>query len=227
MNNIIRNRYRGINEFKRGYLCHEYTVHSTLHLCQSQTVVKPMLVCKTTACKSGLSPCCFFLSCSYSDIVRTESIQCWASGSAGKPRASNVWFLTNLISLGLGSKPGCHCEEAAANRMSYGTAIFVVSLSVQSQLTFRSIISPPSSGSNKLSKIPEWKQVASRPWRWGRYVPAKRHLTFNGLHDVGSKKLLLFRLKLGGGQAWPFTWLTSVWTFRHNLLHRPALTDLL
>jgi hypothetical protein len=34
--------------------------------------------------------------------------------------------------------------------------------SVESQPTFRRNISPPSSGSNKPSKIPAWKQVASR-----------------------------------------------------------------
>jgi hypothetical protein len=60
--------------------------------------------------------------------------------------------------------------------------------SVESQPTFRRYISPQSSGSkNKLSKKPAWKQVASRafrPWRWRRYVPPKRRLTFNGLHGV-------------------------------------------
>jgi hypothetical protein len=57
-----------------------------------------------------------------------------------------------------------------------------------------------SSGSEyKPSKQPAWKQVASRalpsrlffawliirrPWRWRLYVPPKRWLAFNGLHDV-------------------------------------------
>jgi hypothetical protein len=31
-----------------------------------------------------------------------------------------------------------------------------------------------------------------RPWRWRRYVPPKRRLTLNGLHNVISQKLLLF-----------------------------------
>jgi hypothetical protein len=31
-----------------------------------------------------------------------------------------------------------------------------------------------------------------RPWRWRRYVPPKRQLTFNGLHGVISQKIALF-----------------------------------
>jgi hypothetical protein len=31
-----------------------------------------------------------------------------------------------------------------------------------------------------------------RPWRWWRYVPPKRRLTFNGLHGVISQKIVLF-----------------------------------
>jgi hypothetical protein len=31
-----------------------------------------------------------------------------------------------------------------------------------------------------------------RPWRWRRYVPPKRRLTFNGLHGVVSQKMVLF-----------------------------------
>jgi hypothetical protein len=31
-----------------------------------------------------------------------------------------------------------------------------------------------------------------RPWRLRRYVPPKRRLTFNGLHDVISQKVVLF-----------------------------------
>jgi hypothetical protein len=32
----------------------------------------------------------------------------------------------------------------------------------------------------------------SRPWRWRRYVPPKRLLTFNGLHGVISQKMVHF-----------------------------------
>jgi hypothetical protein len=32
----------------------------------------------------------------------------------------------------------------------------------------------------------------SLPWRWRRYVPPKRQLTFNGLHGVISQKTVLF-----------------------------------
>jgi hypothetical protein len=31
-----------------------------------------------------------------------------------------------------------------------------------------------------------------RPWRWRRYVPPKRRLTFNGLHSIMSQKMVLF-----------------------------------
>jgi hypothetical protein len=31
-----------------------------------------------------------------------------------------------------------------------------------------------------------------RPWRWRRYVPLKRQLTFNGLRGVISRKTVLF-----------------------------------
>jgi hypothetical protein len=31
-----------------------------------------------------------------------------------------------------------------------------------------------------------------RPWRWRRYVPPKRRLKLNGLHDVTSQKIILF-----------------------------------
>jgi hypothetical protein len=31
-----------------------------------------------------------------------------------------------------------------------------------------------------------------RSWRWARHVPAKRRLTFNGLHNVISRKIELF-----------------------------------
>jgi hypothetical protein len=31
-----------------------------------------------------------------------------------------------------------------------------------------------------------------RPWRWRRYIPPKRRLTFIGLHDVISQKMVLF-----------------------------------
>jgi hypothetical protein len=52
--------------------------------------------------------------------------------------------------------------------------------------------SPPFSGSNKPSKISAWKKVTMRwylarfirPWRWRRYVPPKRGLSFNGQHGV-------------------------------------------
>jgi hypothetical protein len=32
-------------------------------------------------------------------------------------------------------------------------------------------------------------------WRWKRYVPPKRRLTFNGLHGLSSRKTVLFFLK--------------------------------
>jgi hypothetical protein len=31
-----------------------------------------------------------------------------------------------------------------------------------------------------------------RPWRWRRYVPPKRRLTFNGLQGVVFQKMILF-----------------------------------
>jgi hypothetical protein len=81
-----------------------------------------------------------------------------------------------------------------------------------SQPTFWSNILHPSSGSNKLSKISTWKQVASReadsillppafmqylallihPWRWGWHVSLKGQLTLNRLHRVISQKIVLF-----------------------------------
>jgi hypothetical protein len=70
---------------------------------------------------------------------------------------------------------------------------------VESQQTFRSNISPPSSVSkNKPNKKPAWKQAASFYadfllgffWRWRRYVPPKCRLTFNGLHGVISQKIV-------------------------------------
>jgi hypothetical protein len=33
-------------------------------------------------------------------------------------------------------------------------------------------------------------------WRWRRYVPPKRRLTFNGLHGILSKNILLFNIDL-------------------------------
>jgi hypothetical protein len=33
-------------------------------------------------------------------------------------------------------------------------------------------------------------QAGLRPWRWRRYVPPKRRLTFNGLHGVTSQKIV-------------------------------------
>jgi hypothetical protein len=33
-----------------------------------------------------------------------------------------------------------------------------------------------------------------RPWRWRRYVPPKRRLTFSGLHGVISQKIVLFKV---------------------------------
>jgi hypothetical protein len=35
-------------------------------------------------------------------------------------------------------------------------------------------------------------RLTLRPWRWRRYVPPKRRLTFNGLHGVISRKIVLF-----------------------------------
>jgi hypothetical protein len=32
------------------------------------------------------------------------------------------------------------------------------------------------------------------PWRWRRYVPPKRWLTFNGLHGIISQKTVLFKV---------------------------------
>jgi hypothetical protein len=35
------------------------------------------------------------------------------------------------------------------------------------------------------------------PWRWRRYVPPKRRLTLNGLHEVISQKMVLSKLRIG------------------------------
>jgi hypothetical protein len=37
--------------------------------------------------------------------------------------------------------------------------------------------------------------LTPRPWRWRRYVPSKRWLTFTGLHGVISQKVELLRIK--------------------------------
>jgi hypothetical protein len=33
-----------------------------------------------------------------------------------------------------------------------------------------------------------------RPWRWRRYAPLKRWLTFNGLHGIVSQKMVFFKI---------------------------------
>jgi hypothetical protein len=45
-----------------------------------------------------------------------------------------------------------------------------------------------------LSTASRWllARLILRPWRWRRYVPPKRRLTFNGLHGVISQKMVLF-----------------------------------
>jgi hypothetical protein len=52
-------------------------------------------------------------------------------------------------------------------------------------------ITPCSSACHLLSR---WflARLILRPWRWERYVPPKRLLTFNGLHGVISQKIVLF-----------------------------------
>jgi hypothetical protein len=64
-------------------------------------------------------------------------------------------------------------------------------------------MSPSSSRSkNKPSKRPTWKEMVSkvfarlvlawiifRPWRWGRHIPPKHRLTFNGLNGAKSQKI--------------------------------------
>jgi hypothetical protein len=35
-------------------------------------------------------------------------------------------------------------------------------------------------------------ELIRRPWRWRRYVPPKRRLTFNGLHGVITQKIIFF-----------------------------------
>jgi hypothetical protein len=69
-------------------------------------------------------------------------------------------------------------------------------LSAESQPTFRRNISPSSSGSNKPSRLchllSPWyhSRLILWPWRWRRYVPPKRRLTFSELHGVISQKPL-------------------------------------
>jgi hypothetical protein len=36
------------------------------------------------------------------------------------------------------------------------------------------------------------QKLILRPWRWRRYVPPKRQLTFNGLHGIVSQKIEVF-----------------------------------
>jgi hypothetical protein len=66
---------------------------------------------------------------------------------------------------------------------------------LKSQPMFQRNKLPPSSGSkNKPSKplpchlLSRWylAQLTLRPWRWRRYVPPKRRLTFNGIHCATS-----------------------------------------
>jgi hypothetical protein len=57
--------------------------------------------------------------------------------------------------------------------------------SVESQRTFRSNMSPPSSGMKSKPTL--------QPGIWGgRLVPAKRLFTFNGLHRIISQKIEIF-----------------------------------
>jgi hypothetical protein len=43
---------------------------------------------------------------------------------------------------------------------------------------------------------PGFARLIFRPWRWRRYFPPKRRLTFNRLHRVISQKIVLFCLNL-------------------------------
>jgi hypothetical protein len=69
--------------------------------------------------------------------------------------------------------------------------------SVEGQLTFRRKISPRAS----YHLLPHWflSCLIHRRWRWRRYVPPKRRLTFSGLHGFISQKIVLL---IGRSYTW-------------------------
>jgi hypothetical protein len=63
--------------------------------------------------------------------------------------------------------------------------------SVESQQTFRRNISPPSSGSNKPSKVPAWKQAESRVIGWPEISDHIGNPLFFKNTKIGSRKIIL------------------------------------